>query len=412
MIFRLLIIVILLSINLVLAQDSTKVIELERRLKALEEKFEQSELEKIMKEAESIATEKAEKKETKVFKSGQRSLQALNPEISVASDAFGQFILNKDFFDEENRSGAHFRVAEVQIQSPLDPFSTTKVILEFKPGDVEFAEAYLTWNRILPNISLTAGKFRQQFGVVNRWHAHALDQFDFPLALTTILGKEGLNQMGISLDWLLPPLFKSVNYLTLQLTNGQNEHLFAGEMFSFPVVLVHFKNYRDLNRDTYLEVGFTGMEGTNNLRGYIAGEKIKEPVRWTRLAGLDLSFLWEPVARARYQYFLWRSELYYVNKELPGTNKITTWGGYSYLEYKFARRWHVGMRFDYTQPFKISNSGKYLYQIVPYVTWWQSPWVKLRLQYNFLNGNVIDQAKNTLRLQITWAIGPHKHERY
>lgn len=402
----------LFFISQVNAQDSTKISMLEQRLKVLEKKIEQNELEKIMKEAESLAREQKAEKKTKVFKGGQRSHQALNPEISLASDAYGQYIINKDGFNETSRSGAHFRVAELQIQSMLDPFSKTKVILEFKPEGVEFAEGYLTWNRVLPNVSLTAGKFRQQFGVVNRWHAHALDQYEFPLALTTILGGEGLNQMGLSFDWFMPSFLKSANNLTLQITNGQNKHLFSGEVFSFPATLLHYKNFRDLSRNSYLEFGFTGMLGRNDVRGYVEGERVYQSTRWTKLAGFDLSFLWEPVDQAKYKSLQWRSEFYYADKELPGSEHIYAWGGYTYTEYKFGERWQGGVRFDYTQPFQVNNDGLHLYQVVPYLTWWQSHWVKLRLQYNYLDGNTISKPDHVLRLQITWAAGPHKHERY
>lgn len=395
----------------VMAQNNTTLDSLNNRIKKLEDKIEKNELDKLLKEAEEISSERKEEK-SKVFKGGQRSLQALNPEISVAADAFGQYINNDNGFTQSDRSGAHFRVAEVQIQSTLDPFSKAKVIFEFTPEEVEFAEAYLTWNRVLPNVSLTLGKFRQQFGVINRWHAHSLDQFTFPLPLTTILGDEGLNQMGISVDWLIPPLFAHSNLLTIQVTNGQNDHLFAGEAFSFPVVLGHFNNYFDLSQDTYLEFGLTGMMGSNNFRGFKGDSLIIESNQSTILAGLDLTLLWEPADRAKYHSLLWRFELYYADKKMTDGNNIEALGWYSYVDYKFDRNWHMGIRYDFTQPFEKVNNNKNLYQIVPYITWWQSEWVRLRLQYNYLDGNANDELDRTLRFQITWAMGPHKHERY
>jgi hypothetical protein len=154
------------------------------------------------------------------------------------------------------------------------------------------------------------------------------------------------------------------------------------------------------------------MAGKNNFRGYDEEEVlILESSRYTYLAGLDITLLWEPVRQAKYRSFLWRSELYYASKkELDGNIKAL--GGYTYGEYKFDRRWHAGLRFDYTQPFEFGNSDLYNYQIVPYITWWQSPWVKLRLQYNYLNGKNFDKDYHTLRFQIVWAVGPHKHDRY
>jgi len=96
---------LLLSSVLLYAQesDSTKIGKLEERIKKLEEKIVQDELEKLLKEAETAANKKEEKKETKEFKSGQRSLQAINPEISIVGDMFGQYIANDNSFTEKTQ---------------------------------------------------------------------------------------------------------------------------------------------------------------------------------------------------------------------------------------------------------------------------------------------------------------------
>lgn len=394
------------------AQDSLKIENLLQRIKVLEEKVEQSELEKILSEAEKKSQETKEEPTTKVFKSGQLSLQATNPEISVTGDAYGQYLLNKDQFNKDSRTGAYFRVVGLHFQSMLDPFSMAKAIIEVTPDGVELGEAYITWNNFLPGVDLTAGKFRQQFGVVNRWHEHALDQFDYPLALQTIFGDEGLNQMGISLDWFFTPVIADANSLTLQVTNGQNEQLFSGEAFSFPAVLGHLKNYFDLSANTYLEIGLTGMLGSNNIRGFVDDEKVIEGKRYTKLAGADLTIYWEPLNQAKYHSFLWRSELYYVDKDQAIGDNITALGGYSYIEYKLNELWRVGTRFDYTQPFTEDNADRYIYQFAPYLTWWQSEYVMLRFQYNYSTAKNTDALDNIFRIQLGWAMGPHKHDRY
>ncbi len=398
------------------SEDSLK-IEIEKlgkRLQLLETKNEEDALKKLREDAKKTAEEKPNTTiAQKTFKSGQRSLQAINPEISVTGDAYAQDVLNEDGFTQTARSGAYFRVVGLHIQSNLDPFSLTKITIEITPDGIELGEAYVTWNKLFANISLTAGKFRQQFGVLNRWHVHSLDQFSFPLALKTILGDEGLNQIGVSFNWLMPSLIAHSNMLTVEITNGQNDHLFSGEMFSFPALLAHFKNYYDLNQNTYLEWGVSAMNGKNNLKGYNEqGTKIIEANRNTNLAGFDLTLFWEPINQAHYHSLLWRSELYYLNKKIAPDTSLKAWGGYSYLEYKFNERLFGGVRLDYTLPYKIDNSGEYIYGIVPYITWWQSHWARFRLQYNYTNGTLFNRADQKLRLQFTWAIGPHKHDRY
>ncbi len=385
--------------------DSLKIKELEKRIEKLEQKEQKNELEKLLNEAETASKEGKAEKKTKVFKSGQRSLQAINPEMSFTGDGFFQYSQDEDL---TGTSGFYFRKLGLHIAGGLDPFSFMKAAVEFSPEGIELGEAYMTWTKFIPNVSMTAGKFRQQFGVVNRWHVHAADQFDYPLALTTILGEDGLNQVGVSFDWLMPAITASANELTLQITNGENERLFAGSTFSFPSVLAHLKNFYDINRNTYLELGFTGVYGKNRVHQN-AGDDYQGK---TILAGADLSLSWEPVNQSLYHSFVWRSELYYADKEISATAKIQALGGYSYFEYRFNEWWQAGLRFDYTQPFEVNNSGKEMHQFVPYVTWWQSHWVRMRLQYNYLAGNAVDKATGTLRLQMVFAVGPHKHDRY
>ncbi len=392
-------------------RDSLKIKELEKRLEALEQKQEEDELKKLIQEAETTSATKEEKNTNKVFQSGQRSLQAINPEISVVGDAYGQYNINNP--QVENKAGAYFRVLGIHIQSNLDPYSLAKAAIEFTPEGVELGEAYLTWTNFIPSISLTAGKFRQQFGVINRWHKHSLDQFDYPLPIKTIFGEDGLNQIGLSFNWLLPRLGADASDLVIEVTNAQNNNLFMGETFTFPATLLHFKNYWDLSRNTYLELGFTGMYGKNKSPIYDDNYDIIGEGKYnTWVGGADLTLFWQPVNQALYHSFLWRTEVFYANKEISPNEKIKTFGGYSYLEYKFSAQWQAGIRFDYSQPFEVNNASEYSYQIVPYITWWQSHWVKLRLQYNYLEYNEVAFSPSALRLQVIWAVGPHKHDRY
>ncbi len=77
--------------------DSLKqvVAKMQKRLKALEQKQQEDELKKLRQEAQAFV--RVSKKETKqkTFKSGQRSLQAINPEISMTGDAVGLAVLTK-----------------------------------------------------------------------------------------------------------------------------------------------------------------------------------------------------------------------------------------------------------------------------------------------------------------------------
>ena len=379
------------------------------------------EIEKLRREA-GLAIDQAEKNTGQelprldtntVFSSGNRALQALNPEVSVVADVGGRLKMidfNTDTLGDDSQF--YFRVLGLHFQANLDPFSFFKAAIEFHVGEVELGEAYATWTNVLPGLNLTLGKFRQQFGVIQRWHAHSLDQFDFPLAITTILGPEGLNQIGMSLEWIAPALWADDQRLVLQITNSSNDHLFNGQQFGVPSVLLHWNQYYDLTESAYMEFGLTGMYGTNNRRNLLDddGNRQDESWRTTTLGGADLTLSWAPLHNERYKHLTWRSEFYWVGKETD-EGYLAAGGGYSYIDAGLSETLAIGLRGDLTQPYAVDNNGQWIWQAVAYLTWWESPWVKTRFQYAHKDGDNI-LPEDLFIVQVVFAAGPHKHDRY
>ena len=393
---------------------------LELRLEALEEWKEDMELKSLQQEAEaeSVSEEEDMVPEERTYIQAVRSLQAQNPEISVAGDLLFKLDMDEDFerfyLAQDDRSGLPIRSLDLHMQSSLDPFSLFKSAMTFEPGGgVWIEELYLTWQAVLPGVSISLGRFRQQLGVVNRWHQHDLEQTDYPLPLLELLGSNGLFQDGVSLSWHMPSITAHVNELTVQVTNGENEKLFAGEFFSIPTVLAHFKNYYDLNEDTYLEIGLSGMWGVNNRRGFnvdvLPGRLFDEPWRHTWVGGADITLMWEPLNQAKYKSFTWHTEYLFVSKETGG-GKAQGWGAFSYLQYKLSPYWTVGLRGDVVEPMERDRHG-YEWMVAPYLTFLQSEFVYLRMEAHY--GDGFEQGRIArLLLQIDFAAGPHKHEKY
>ena len=442
-----------------LAQLKQLIAELNRRLHEMKQQHDE-EIAELRREIEQLSREKAkaggpeqddlsvlrslaeqeaakvEEKEAKpletVFKSGGLSLQALNPEISVTGD---MLTLYRDQKGTRQRSDFHFRTLGIHIESYLDPYTRFKAAVPVTESFAKLGEAYMTRFGFLPDVNLTLGKFRQQFGVVNRWHKHALDQVDFPLALRNIFGDGGLNQTGLSLDWTLPSIRETAQELTFQVTNGENKRLFEENSHNTPSVLLHYKNFRDLSKDTYLELGLTSLVGWNDEWQVLAGDGTWRTERdrlETWVLGGDFTVRWEPTERMRYRNLEWRSELYYLDREILDPydldkDTLNAWGAYSYVQTKLTRTWDVGIRFDYYEPdskdyaglpeislapLAVEDSDAYRWQIGPYVTWFQSPFVRFRLEYNHADGVGMEEPEDVVFLQMIFAAGPHKHERY
>jgi len=386
--------------------------------------------------AASQAPTAAEKPAETIFKAGSLGLQKLNPEISVTGDMLGIYQSGNDDLPAWDTT---FRNMAMHFEAYLDPYSRFKAATPFSDEGAELEEVYFTRFGFLGAVNLTLGKFKQQFGIVNRWHKHALDTFDYPLALRMIFGNGGLNETGVSLDTDFSA-FGLVHGLTVQVTDGDNPDLFAGNAKNRPAILAHYKLYRDLSPSTYLELGGTGLFGWNDTwatRDSVAIDPDPVVVDDHRLStnvyGLDLNLLWEPTGNMRYRNFQWRSEAYFLDKEIlspygPGTDHIKPWGFYSLAQAKVSRTIEIGARYDYYEPEARAYAGvddapftpnqvvdgdsPNRWMVSGWVTWWQSPFVKFRAGYSHESGDETGPDIDSVAFQMVFAAGPHKHERY
>jgi len=366
------------------------------------------------------------------FQARGLALQALNPEISVTGDMVNSYWTKRA---ARERSDFNFRGLGLHFESYLDPYTRFKAAASANKSGARLGEAYFTRFGALKDVNLTLGKFRQQFGVVNRWHKHGLDQSDFPLPLRSVFGPGGLNQTGLSLEWSMPPLGKAAQELTVQVTDGENAQIFGGNTRNSPASLLHYKNFRQVTKDTYVELGLTALAGKNDewqVQGGGGEFQTQRSNRWARVYGADLTVLWEPTERMRYRNFLARTEFYRVKKGIlaadgSGSDTLTAWGLYTDLQSKVSRTVDVGLRTDFFKPdtksyadiegaslspLAVTGKDPSRWLLAPYVTWCQSPWVKYRFEYNYEFGDNTGPSESRFIFQSVFAAGPHKHERY
>ena len=160
----------------------------------------------------------------------------------------------------------------------------------------------------------------------------------------------------------------------------------------------HFKNFYDVNRSTYIELGLSGATGYND-----ADETYR-----TVLAGADLTMKWSPPERAKYRGAEWLTEVLYSNRKTPA-KEINAWGVFTSLQYRLSAWWIASLRFDYTQlPYDNTLEEKGGALVFDF---WQSEFVFFRFQYTFIDRN-FDESDNRFIIQTNWAMGPHKHEAY
>jgi len=412
-----------------------KLHELENELDKERETGQDDDLAAILADAEAETADEKKKeedaeKDRESFEGRQRTLSKMNPEISFVGD-FSYDWANSD----EIRDQFTLRGVELALQAPLDPYARFKAFLgahqhvpmieipgeEHEHGEITLGvgEAYMEWVALPLNTTVTVGKFRQQFGTLNRWHIHALPSVDSPFALRDTFGYHGLNGIGVSGKWGFPEAAKTTTSLEVQITNGDNEIVFAGGEFQDPAFLLRPAAFIDISPASYLEIGLTGMTGPND----------EEDDR-TDLGGVDVNFVWEPVDRARYRNVEVRAE--YIHSRFEDTDETTSVQDtikadsyYIFASGKISRRWIVGLRYDDAElpsprwplidPTEF-REGLRERAWTPFVTFWQSEFVRLRFQYQHATRNFVGRQgpmdDDRVWVQVTWAAGPHKHESY
>ncbi|HEX5962461.1 MAG TPA: hypothetical protein VFY42_01950, partial [Gemmatimonadales bacterium] len=153
---------------------------------------------------------------------GPRGANLLNPEISATGDV-------RLVAEEGSRGNGEAREFEFAFQSALDPYSNTKIFLAAAEDRVEIEEGYIYWTGLPGRLRVDLGKFRQQVGDLNRWHAHALPETEYPLVYQRYFSEEGLAGVGLSLYTTLPlSLAGGTHEVWLQGTTAESDPLLAG----------------------------------------------------------------------------------------------------------------------------------------------------------------------------------------
>ncbi len=356
---------------------------------------EKEKLDELRAEAKAAAASSAPAAESEEqrFASRTRMQPELNPEITVIGNMLA-------YARSDARDGFSAGEWELDAQSYLDPYSFMHLTLSAAEGEgTSVEEGYIKWLNLPGHLSLTAGRKRQQFGVLNRWHPHALDQVELPLVIQRAFGEEGLIGTGASVDWLMPRLWASANELTVELTNADNQVAFAGEDWRHPAVLARLKSYWDVTPDSYFELGLNGLHGPSDPAGKLGHD----------LFAADFTYSWTPAARATYRGVTMRGMLLRSRRELPDGGRRNAWGGYAYGQVRLGQRWFTGLRYDRVQ--EGLGDGEDVWGVSPYVTWWESEFVRLRAQANLRHERLSGWDRELL-LQITLAAGPHRHDNY
>jgi hypothetical protein len=397
-----------------------KILELEKNLHKIQntiaEQNREEELEALIKEADRLSNQQEAHKVdvSKKYFSGVRQQQGLNPNISFGMDFFGGISSSKAASISETsdisygNNGFFLREAQLSLVAPLDPFTRGKAFLSATPEGFFIDEVYMEWLNLPLNMNLKAGMFKPEFGFLNRYHDHALPQFDRPRVLVNFFGNEGLNGTGIAANFLLPPLIAHASSLDFSAIYGNNNQSFRSGSTSGFMFTGQFLNYYDLSASTYIEIRMSIAAGLNDL---------PDGDYHSYVSSAGIAYKWAPVGREKYRTLELKTEFLYGLREYSeGSHRSI--GFYASVQNKLSSRFWLSGRIGYSEIPYDPLQTEWDYTIS--FDFWQSEFVLTRFQYQYNNRNIVDRnevagpfpSDHSFIIQVAWAMGPHKHEAY
>ena len=359
-----------------------------------------------------------------------------NPAIGfVGESVFSYHSKGADKIGSERPGGFDIwqRSLELNASASVDPFAKGWIVAnasaDSATGESSFGieEAALQTTSLPGNLTLTAGRFFGEFGRLAYIHDHELPFVNRPLALDQYIGGESRSD-GAQLNWLVP----AAHYISLTAgvgdqfggdhpnpNNPGNTRVVGGLNF-WGRASTSF----DLSPGWQLEAGASGMINPKTAdRGGVLvqpdGSTLTEKER--RLAGLDVKLSYVPLRDNQFKSFTWGTEVLFSDNTflfdpngIPLTGDevrgdVNSLGLYSYVNYRWSRRFSAGFLFDYVQSAQNHSDESLAYS--PFLTFAISHWNQLRLQYTHTDRSAISGLKpdDAIYLQWAWIIGAHSH---
>jgi hypothetical protein len=317
------------------------------------------------------------------------------PDISAVGDfTFRQSDIRKGDA-RYNPTDDKFQPRDTQLIffSPIDPYTTAQISID-KPdnGPFDVEEAFLTFNKLPYDLSLRAGQFRPEFGLLNQTDTFQLPMVNRPNALAFYLGEDGLVEPGVNLKGYIPNPWDLALKADFNVVSGINPTAFdhrQGQNYDFAYI-----GSLDYSRDLFTTGALT--TGASFAGGPGQG---------------GASYMADPFVQLRYsptQRQVWTWNLEALLSERSGDNDHGVKRGiYSLLDYNFRLRWHAGALVDVADVPGVPRGTQLSFS--PILTYFVSDNNRLRLQYTHTTGT--QAANGPLRtsdlvyLQATFSLG-------
>ncbi|MEW5795910.1 MAG: hypothetical protein AB1772_06070 [Candidatus Zixiibacteriota bacterium] len=272
------------------------------------------------------------------------SQTTLNPDISLIGDFRVYSHNDTTHVEESERFNLAVPSMELMVAGYLNPYARADAVIGWHgEHNAEIEELYGTVLRGLPlGMNLRVGKYLLEFGRLNSVHEHAWSFIMRPLPHEVFFGDHGLSDMAVRAGFLLPT---GDAYTELMLGTLKGDAL-AGHHHEEPAEESPLRHPGFFGR---LASSFATSESAElALGGSVVNSvyEVETSQLRTWLAGLDLKYKYKP---SRYTILQVESEGIMRSEEQEGGDKLTSYGGYGYIDYRFRQRYNIGGIFEYAR---------------------------------------------------------------
>jgi len=309
------------------------------------------------------------------------------------------FAASRDFGPVNEKAELKLREVELSLEAQIKPWLYAMIFLT-KPSDEPFdVEEAAILADLSYGFRLKAGKYRNEFGLLNAIHEPERPQVSLPLPITEFLGEEQLRETSITLGKKISfgnghsggaslALLNSENEIALNQAQSKNK-AYTGKLY-----------YGYKSSATAYQLGFSALTGKNDTAGRLS----------TNIQAFDFSYMLQPDYATKYDYsarFMLLGEVLYNQREITLGNTNKAQGYWAIADYQFIPAHHIGIGLESTEGILDKSIKSDAYSM--HYSWYYSSHGRLQLEARRLNN---DNADDGLEILLQWNIvlGPHSEK--
>jgi len=307
---------------------------------------------------------------------------------------------SRNFGPENSKSELKAREVELSLEAQIKPWLYGMVFLT-KPDDGPFdVEEAIALADLGYGIRLKAGKYRNEFGLLNTIHEPERPQVSLPLPVKEFLGEDQLREPGVTIGKEIDLGAGQKGGVSFAILNGENEVAF-NQAQSKDKAYSGKLYYGYASSQTAYEFGLSAITGKNDAAGNLS----------TNLQAFDFRYMLGPNYAAKYDYparFMVLGEALYNQREISANSTNKARGYWTVADYQFMPAHHVGLGLESTEGIFDKSIKSKAYSM--HYSWYYSEHGRLQLEARRLNSDNAGNDGFEVLLQWNVILGPHSEK--